>query len=89
MTAGKPIKAFTAIGEVVGREPYQSVQSERFKPFRRTVSYFSARDAEIHPLLDMLSFSNGNRAWGQLLRRGFFQIGRNDYDVIAISMAVT
>lgn len=86
--AGKPIKAFTAIGKIIDDEPYQAVQSERFKPFRRRVDYFSAREAEIHPLLDTLSFSRGGRAWGQVLRRGFFEIEKDDHDLIAEAMAL-
>lgn len=88
MRTGRPIMAFTAIGEVMDDEPYQAVQSETFKPFRRKVSYFKAKDAEIHPLLDTLSFSRGNRAWGQGLRRGFFEIERCDYEAIMGAMGV-
>lgn len=88
MKAGKPIKAFTAIGNIIDDEPYQAIQSERFKPFRRQVNYFKAKNAEIHPLLDTLSFSRGGRAWGQVLRRGFFEVEEDDYDVIAEAMAL-
>ena len=88
INAGKPIKAFTAIGKIIDDEPYQAVQSERFKPFRRKVDYFSAQEAEIHPLLDTLSFSRGGRAWGQVLRRGFFEIEKDDHDLIAEAMAL-
>ena len=88
ITAGKPIKAFTAIGKIIDDEPYQAVQSERFKPFRRKVDYFRAKDAAIHPLLDSLSFSRGGQAWGQALRRGFFEIEKDDYEVIAEAMTV-
>lgn len=87
MKAGKPINAFTAIGKIIDDEPYEAVQSERFKPFRRQVEYYEAKDAEIHPLLDTLSFSRGDRSWGQVLRRGFFEIEKGDYDVIAEAMA--
>ena len=68
--------------------PFQAVQTESFKPFRRKVDYVKARDAEIHPLLDRLSFSRGNRNWGQVLRRGFFEIENDDYDTIADAMDV-
>ena len=88
MKAGKPIKAFTAIGEIVDDAPFQAFQSESFRPFRRKVEYFEARDAEIHPLLDTLSFSRDNRSWGQVLRRGFFEIVKGDHDAIANAMGV-
>lgn len=88
MKAGKPIKAFTAIGKIIDDEPFQAVQSELFKPFRRAVDYFDAEDAVIHPLLERLSFSRDGKAWGQVLRRGFFEIEKGDYDVIAEAMTV-
>ena len=88
MKAGKPIKSFTAIGKIIDDEPYQAVQSERFKPFRRQVDYVAANDAAIHPLLGTLSFSRDGQAWGQVLRRGFFEVEKDDYDVIADAMAV-
>lgn len=88
MKGGKSMKAFTAIGEIVDDTPFQAVQSESFKPFRRNVDYYEAKDAEIRPLLDTLSFSRGNRAWGQVLRRGFFEIEKGDYDAIAKAMGV-
>lgn len=87
MSAGAAVKAFTAIGRIVDHEPYQAVQSERFKPFRRKVDYFKAKDAAIHPLLETLSFSRDDHTWGQVLRRGFFEIEKADYDAIADAMA--
>lgn len=88
MRTGASVKAFTAIGEVKDAEPYQAEQSETFKPFRRHVRYFKAGDADIHPLLDKLSFSSGKRSWGQILRRGFFEIQQGDHDLIAAAMGV-
>lgn len=43
----------------------------------------------IHPLLETLSFSRDGKAWGQVLRRGLFEIEKGDYDVIAEAMTVT
>ena len=88
MQAGKALKAFTAVGEVDDAEPYQVLQSETFKPFRRRVDYWKAENAEIGPLLDKLSFSSGKRNWGQVLRRGFFEIKQTDYNIIALAMGV-
>lgn len=89
LKAGKPIKAFTAIGKVIDDEPYEAVQSDRFKPFRRKVDYFEAEDAKVHPLVNTLSFSRNGGPWGQVLRLGFFEIEKGDYDVIANAMGVT
>ena len=86
MKSGAPIQAFTAIGEVTDDAPHRAEQSETFKPFRRQVRYADARDAAIHPLLETLSFSRGKSSWGQVLRRGFFEIEADDYTVIAAAM---
>ena len=88
MTSGEPIQAFTAIGEVIDDEPYQAVQSDAFKPFRRHVRYEDGHDAGIRPLLEALSFSRGKSNWGQVLRRGLFEIEAEDYAVIAAAMGV-
>ena len=84
MREGKPVQAFTAIGEVLEGEPRQV--SEAFRPFRRDVRYFDAREAPIGPLLAHLSFSHGVAAWGQVFRRGAFRIERADYRTIAVAM---
>lgn len=86
---GEPVQAFTAIGAILDDVPFRFDQSQSFRPFRREVDYFKAEDAAIHPLLETLSFSRGKSAWGQVLRRGFFEIQKADHDVIAAAMGVT
>ena len=88
MRAGEPLQAFTAVGEVLPGEPYQVTQSERFRPFRRDVRYFDAREAPIRPLLPDLAFAQGKASWGQVVRRGTFLIERVDYRRIADAMHV-
>ena len=88
MRSGAPIQAFTAIGEVIDDEPQQAVQSQTFKPFRRQVQYEDGRDAAIRPLLEELSFSRGRKSWGQVLRRGLFEIEAGDCAIIAAAMGV-
>ena len=88
MRSGDPVQAFTAIGEVIDRKPYQVFVSDGFQPFRQDVRYFDAREAPIKPLLSHLSFSLGNSAWGQVLRRGVFRIPHGDYEMIATAMQV-
>lgn len=89
MRDGEPLQAFTAIGAVLEGEPYQAEQSERFRPFRRDVRYFDAREAPIRPLLPHLSFAQGNASWGQVMRRGTVRIEAADYRIIADAMGVT
>lgn len=88
MLDGEPLQAFTAVCEVLAGEPYQVEQSEQFKPFRRDVRYFRAREAPIRPLLPDLSFSRGKASWGQVMRRGTFRIEPADYRVIVAAMHV-
>ena len=88
MRAGQPLQAFTAIGEVLAGDPYQVKQSERFRPFRRDVRYFDAREAPIRPLLPDLSFAQDSASWGQVMRRGTFRIDAADYKIIAEAMHV-
>jgi hypothetical protein len=86
MQSGEPLQAFTAIGEVLDEEPYAVAVTKDFHPFRRNVRYFSAEPAPIRPLLPHLSFSRGNAAWGQVLRRGTFEIEESDYKLILKAM---
>lgn len=88
MGAGEPLKAFTAIGRVVDDHPYQAEQTAIFKPFRRKVDYAKTKAAPITPLLKTLSFTRGGKNWGQVMRRGFFEIQEADYDLIAVAMGV-
>jgi hypothetical protein len=86
MRDGEPVQAFTAIGELLDYEPFQSFETDCFHPFRRKVRYLSAHEAAIRPLLSRLSFSRGKAEWGLALRRGLFQIEPSDYDLIAEAM---
>jgi hypothetical protein len=83
---GAPIQAFTAIGEVLPTEVYQ-VEYNGFKPFRRDALYFESSHALIRPYLEELDFTKGKKAsWGQVLRRGFFEVSEKDFELIAKAM---
>lgn len=82
------LQAFTAIGIVKAREPYQGDMGDGFRPFRRDVDWLDARETPIQPLLDELEFSAGVRNWGQKFRFGLFRICDHDMDVIASAMGV-
>lgn len=86
MGGGEPVQAFTAIGEVLQRDVYQ-VESNGFEPYRRDVHYFACSRTPIHPLLEKLAFTNGIEAsWGQVMRRGFFEISEADFELISAAM---
>ena len=86
--AGEPLQAFTAIGEIVDSKAFRVRASDTFQPFRRHVRYEDSRESPMRPLVERLTFSSGNAAWGQLLRRGFFEIERDDYLAIAEAMGL-
>ena len=83
---GAPLKAFTAIGVVTEREPWQATDGD-FTPWRRALDYDTgARHAPIADLRDTLEFSRGNPRWGYQLRLGLFEISEHDFAVIAAAM---
>ncbi len=81
------VQAFTAVGRV-RLSPACQVQLEAFSPFRRDVDYLACRPASIQPLLPLLSFTQGRPNWGFLFRRGHFELGLNDFWLIAQAMGV-
>ena|SRR5579871_125721 len=83
---GEPLQAFTAIGRVMPGEPYTAAIGRGFTPTRRDVLFISSCEAPIRPLLDHLSFSAKSRSWGQVLRRGLFEIKERDFRIIAEAM---
>lgn len=88
LEGGEPVRAFTAIGEIlVG--PVRQVETGGFKPFRRDVRFFTAHEAPIRPLLDRLSFTRGRASLGYAFRRGSFAVPEEDYRAIAEAMGVS
>ena len=87
---GRPaLKAFTAIGVVRDREPYQVDMGGGFRPFRRDVDWLPGQECPIAPLLDALEFAAGRRNWGYQLRFGLFAVSDHDLGVIAAAMQAT
>jgi hypothetical protein len=80
------LQAFTAIGIVKAREPYQVEMGGGFAPFRRDVAWAEAHETPIQSLLDTLDFTAGKRNWGYQLRLGLFAISAEDMDKIATAM---
>ena len=82
-----PLQAFTAIGEILDRPPYQVTMEGGFHPFRRDVQWSAAQEVPIAPLLPLLEFSAGRSNWGYQLRFGLFEISAHDMALIAAAMA--
>ena len=87
MGAGRPVQAFTALGEVTGDATFQATLGN-FMPYRKDVRFVDAADASIHPMLDQLSFTRGRKNWGMMFRTGFFRMERCDFLIIARAMGV-
>lgn len=86
MSNGKPLQAFTAIGQVMDSGIYKHQMSETFVAFRRDIRYIPCREVKIASLLNQLTFTHGNRHWGFTFRRGHFEIGVEDFKTIVNSM---
>ena len=80
------LQAFTAIGRVRDEKIYQVDMGGGFVPYRRDVEYFDCVDAPIQPLVADLTFIVNKQSWGYLFRFGFFEIPKNDFDLIAGKM---
>ena len=82
-----PLQAFTAIGEIADSEIWQADEGN-FQPWRRKVTYFKSQDAQIRPLLELLSFAKGKTNWGYSFRYGLIEITEDDFNTIAAAMGV-
>ncbi|WP_395066144.1 EVE domain-containing protein [Flavobacterium sp.] len=87
-TMGKPDKCqeFTALGKVIDDETYQVQVSADFCPSRRNIEFSECIDASILPLIDNLDFIQNKKSWGYPFRFGFFEINKNDFDLISTKM---
>lgn len=85
----EPCQCFTAIGKITSGEPYPFLMSQDFIPWRRNVSFLTARETSIEPLLDKLSFITDRRRWGFPFRRGCFEISQPDFQWIALKMGIS
>jgi predicted RNA-binding protein len=86
MEGNEKYQMFTAIGEVIDEEVYQFQMSEDFKPFRRNINFFKSEDVAINPLICELAFISDKKHWGYPFRFGFFEINKNDFNLIASKM---
>lgn len=80
------LMAFTAIGIIKPGPPYQGDMGGGFMPFRRDVQWLESRNAAIQPLLQVLSFTRGQKSWGYKFRFGLFEISQPDMFFIAKAM---
>jgi EVE domain len=88
MGSGPVLQAFTAAGRILDEFPYKAEQSAGFCPYRRRTKFFKSRQAPVRPLLQELTFTQGNENWGLAFRRGIFRITANDFKRIAKAMSI-
>jgi hypothetical protein len=81
----RPLRAFTAIGQIADEEIWQADEGD-FKPWRRRVTYETGvRDAELDALRDRLALTSGPN-WGHQLRRGLVELSPEDFTAIRAAM---
>ena len=79
-------QAFTAIGQVSDDDVYQVIVTEDFAPFRQNVSFCTANEVSILPLIDDLNFIPNKKSWGYPFLFGFFEINAPDFELIRKNM---
>jgi hypothetical protein len=79
-------QSFTAFGTVRDENIYQVDMGGGFFPFRRDVDWQPVQDVPIHPLLDRLDFTRGQRSWGYAFRYGLLAVSDHDMDLIEREM---
>jgi hypothetical protein len=53
------------------------------EPYRRDVTYFDCVATPIQPLISELTFIRNKQSWGYVFRYGFFEVPKDDFDLIA------
>jgi EVE domain len=85
---GERLQRFTALGEIADDAPYQVEMTADFHPWRRQVKFARAEEVPIQPLIESLEFIRNKKSWGFVFRRGFFEIGEDDFQKIETAMGV-
>ena len=72
---GEEVRAFTAIGRFTDREPYETEMMAGRVGWRRDIAWEKkAREADVYPLLDQLSFITDRQHWGLPFHRSIFSV---------------
>ena len=81
-----PCQAFTVVGVVRDEVVYQGDMGGGFQPFRKDVHWLPSQEADIRPLLQALSCTQGKTNWGYAFRFGLLKVTEADMDVIIHAM---
>ena len=88
MDGGEPVQAFTGIGRIKDRAPYEFDMGNGFVPARRDVVWAKSKDAPIRPLIEQLDFIQNKKNWAYVFRFGLVSIAEEDFKIIAAAMGV-
>jgi len=89
LKGGEEVRAFTAIGKFTKREPYEAEMMQGRVGWRRDIAFEKkAREADVYPLLDELSFIKDRQHWGLFFHRSLFSVPSADFAKIAAAMGV-
>ena len=83
---GKILQAFTAVARVADDEASPTETSAGARPWRRKATSLACDETPIAPLISLLDFVRDKAAWEMSLRRGMFEIGKDDARRIAEAM---
>ena len=84
---GAPLRAFTALGQIVGEDPYAFDMGGGFVPYRRDIAYLKGvSELPIRDVAPELEFTTSRANWGMLARRGHFEIEMADLHRIGTAM---
>src|SRR5205085_7742506 len=80
---GAPLRAFTALGAVVGKHAYVFDMGDGFVPYRLDIAYRKeVCEVPVRSVASELEFITSRASWGMLARRGHFEIEMADLDRI-------
>ena len=81
--AGETVQRFTGVAQILDDEPFRENDEG---PWRRRAKFAQANEAPVAPLIEDLEFIRNKKSWGVVFRRGFFEIGENDFRRITSAM---
>ncbi|MBX7045757.1 MAG: EVE domain-containing protein [Ignavibacteria bacterium] len=86
MDSKEPYQKFVAMGQAQDDEITKVNMGKGFEPFRRKLKFKKSKEAEIRPLIEKLDFIKNKKSWGFIFRFGFFEIPKQDFELIAAEM---
>lgn len=84
---GTPVQQFTAWATITGEEPYQTVVTDDFRPWRLAAAFHSCTPVDARTLVHQLSFIAHPAHWGLPFRRGLFTIPSDNFAKIRAQCA--